>query len=242
MNRRKTFPFDVRVIVALFVASVLALWLAPASNAQSLTMTGSTSNLTVSPGDTIAAGYEVTISKSRHATDTVSMTSGVVRVSVSCPNGSSQTITINLGSQSVTVPADGNGWSPSDSTYQGQTKAPSTLCGGHPGKTNGATFMGTFGHSCHKREHESDEDCHHDHCFRFHIRDHHDGDHNDGGDHEGEFSDKHCDDDEHECESPEKGEHRDDCKDRDHKDKESNFVAPGVLFQKLSRSLKKDSV
>ena len=234
MNDRTIFPVNARVIVvALFVASISAFWLAPTSNAQSLMMTGSTRNLTVSPGDTIEAGYEVAIPKSPHATDTVAMTNAVVRVSVSCPNGSSQTITINLGSQSVTVPADGNDWSPGN--YQGQTNAPSTLCGGHPGKTNGATLMGTYGHSCHNREHGSGDDCHHDHCFRFHIRDHHNGD-----DHEGDFSDKHCDNDEHECESPEKREHRDDCKDRDHH-KESNFLAPGVLFQMLGRNLKKES-
>jgi hypothetical protein len=243
MNDRTIFPVNARLIVALFVASVSALWLAPASSAQSLTMTGPTSNLTVNPGDTIEAGYEVAISKSPHATDTVSMTNAVVRVSVSCPNGSSESITINLGSQSVTVPADGNGWSPGN--YQG-TKAPSTLCGGHPGKTNGATLMGTYGHSCHKRGDESNDDCHRDHCFRFHVRNHHNGD-----DEEGDFSDKHCDNDEHECESPEKHEHRDDCKD-DHHDnndnnnnndnhKHSSLVGPGVPFQKLVRNLKKDA-
>src|ERR1700682_4444870 len=106
MNDRTIFPVNARVIVvALFVASISAFWLAPTSNAQSLMMTGSTRNLTVSPGDTIEAGYEVAIPKSPHATDTVAMTNAVVRVSVSCPNGSSQTITINLGSQSAPVAA-----------------------------------------------------------------------------------------------------------------------------------------
>jgi hypothetical protein len=231
MNPRKTFPFDGRVIVALLVTLVSALWLGPTLNAQSLTMTGPTSNLIVSPGDTIEAGYEVAISKSPHATDTVSMTNAVVRVSVSCPDGSSQSITINLGSQSVTVPANGTGWSPG--IYQGQTKALSTLCGGRPGKTNGATLMGTYGHSCRRRADESGDDCHRDHCFRFRVRNHHNGDNE-----EGDFSDKHCDNDEHECESPDKREQRDDCKD---KDKRSNLDAPGVLFQRLGRSLKKDA-
>jgi hypothetical protein len=232
MNDRTTFPVNARVIVALLVTSVSALWLAPSSKADSLTMTVPTNNLTVSPGDTIAAGYQVAISKPRHATDTVSMT-GVVRISVSCPNGRSESISISLASQSITVPADGNGWYPGNTAYQGQITAPSNLCGGRPGKTNGATFTETHGHSCHKRSNDN-EDCHHDHCFRFHIRDRHNG-----GDHDGDFSNRDCDNDEHECESPDTREKRDDCKEED--DKRSNFVAPELLFQMLGRNLKKES-
>jgi hypothetical protein len=234
MKARKTFPFDAGVIVALLVASISALWLTPAASAQSIVLAGRTGNLTVSPGDTIEAGYEVAIGKSFHPEDTVSVTSAVVRVSVSCPNGSSQTITINIGSQSVSVPADVHAWSPGDSIYQGQTKAPSTLCGGQQGRTNGATFMASYGHSCHLRAYETDHDCRdNDHCFRFHIRCHHSG-----GDRDGGFSDSHCENHE-ECESPETRDEREDCKD---KDKHSNFVAPGVLFQMPGRNLKQGSV
>jgi hypothetical protein len=233
MKARTTFPFDARLIVALLVASVSALWLTPAASAQSVTLAGPTGNLTVSPGDTIEAGYEVAVGQSFHPQDTVSLTSAVVRVSVNCTNGGSETITINIGSQPVSVTADSNAWSPSDSTYQGQTKVPSTLCGGKQGTTNGATFTTTFGHSCHLRKEESKKDCDNDdHCFRFHIRRDHNGDDRDGG-----FSDKHCEKHE-ECESPETSDEHKDCKD---KKKDSKFVAPGVPFQTPSRNLKQGS-
>jgi hypothetical protein len=207
MNARTTFPLDARVIVALFIASLLALWLAPATSAQSVIMAGSTSKITVNPGDTIEAGYEVAIAKAPHPADTVSVTNAVVRVSVNCPNGSSQTLNINLASQSVLVPADSNDWSPGGSVYQGRARAPSNLCGGQQGSTNGATFMATFGHECH----QGNKDCCHEHCFRFHVRCYHNG-----NDHEGEMSDRHCEGKEdRECESPEKREHRECCKEKD---------------------------
>lgn len=212
MKDRTIFPVNARVIGALFVASVSALWLAPTSNAESVIVAGSTSKLTVNPGDTIEAGYEVAIAKTTHPAETVSVTSAVVRVSVSCPDGSSETININLPSQPVSMPADSINWSPGDSTYQGQAKVPSTLCGGRQGSTNGATLMVTFGHTCHAREHESDGDCCHEHCFRFHFRSHHNGDDRDAG-----FGDRHCENEqERECESPEKREHRECCKEKDH--------------------------
>ena len=233
MKAKTTFPFDIRVIVVLLVASISALWLAPAASAQSVVMAGPTGNLTVSPGDTIEAGYEVAVGQSFHPEDTVSVTSAVVRVSVNCTNGGSQTITINIGSQPVSVTADTTAWSPSDSTYQGQTMVPSTLCGGKQGTANGATFTATFGHSCHLRKDESHKDCDdEDHCFRFHIRDH-----NNGGDRDGGFSDRDCEKHK-ECESPDTSDERKNCKG---KNKNSNFAAPGVLFQMLGRSLKKES-
>jgi hypothetical protein len=231
MKDRTTLQFDTRVVIALLFA--LALWLTPAASAQSVVMAGPAGNFTVSPGDTIEAGYEVAIGRGFHPSDTVSVTNAVVQVSVNCPNGSSQTITVNIGSQPVTVEADSNAWSPSDSTYQGQTKVSSTLCGGTQGRTSGATFMATFGHSCKIRKDESEKDCRdNDHCFRFHIRGHHNGDDRDGG-----FGDRHCEKHE-ECESPETRDERENCKE---KHKHSNFVAPGVLLQMLGRSLKRES-
>jgi hypothetical protein len=217
-NARKNSLFGTRVTPALVIASISALWLAPAASAQSVIMTGSTNNITVSPGDTIEAGYQVSVPKSHHPVETVSPTTAVVRVPVNCPNGSSQTITINLSSQSVTVPADSIAWSPGGKVYQGQTKAPSTLCGGKQGSTKGATFMATFGHACHARNHESEEDCCHQHHFRFHIHRHHKG--NGGNDHdgdqEGEFNDEHGEqENERECESPEKANHPVCCKQKD---------------------------
>jgi hypothetical protein len=233
MKAKTTFPFDAHIIVALLVTSVSALCLTPAASAQSIVMAGPTGNLTVSPGDTIEAGYEVAVVQSFHPTDKVSVTNAVVRVSVNCPNRSSQTITINIGSQPVSVTADTATWSPSDNTFQGQTMVPSTLCGGQQGTTNGAIFMASYGHSCQLRSYESDRDCRdNDHCFRFHIRCHHKG-----GDRDGIFSDRHCENHQ-ECESPETRDEREDCKG---KNKNSNFVVPGVPFQLLGRSLKKES-
>ena len=128
MKVRRTFPIDTRVIVALLIASVSALWLTPAASAQSVIMAApTTGNLTVSPGDTIEAGFEVAIAQNSHSTDTVSVTSAVVRVSVNCPNGNSQTISINIPSKSISVPADSGQWSSGGSVYHGQTTAPSTL-------------------------------------------------------------------------------------------------------------------
>jgi hypothetical protein len=234
MKAKTMFPFGARVIVALLVASISVLWLTPPASAQSVVIAGPTGNLTVSPGDTIEAGYEVAIGQSFHPEDTVSMTNAVVRVSVNCPDGSSQTITINLGPQPVTVTADANAWFPSDTTFQGQTIVPSTQCGGKQGTTKGATFMAKFGHGCHRlRKDESDKDCRDDdHCFRFHIRDH-----NNGGDRDGGFSDRDCEKHK-ECESPETDDERKNCKG---KNKNSNFVAPGVPFQMPGRNLKKGS-
>jgi hypothetical protein len=201
MKARIPFLLDVRVIRALLVASLSTIWLAPAASAQTVILAGSMdSKLPVSPGDTVAVGYEVALadaSPSPTAT-MVSVTNAVVQLSVSCPNGKSQTITIKLPSQSFSVSANNNSWVPSDSVYQGQTTVPSTLCGGHQGTTNGATFMATSGFSCHEN---SVEGCCHNVCFRFHHRHHHDGD-----DEGGTFSDTSCKIEKY-CNSPENREH-----------------------------------
>lgn len=223
MNAKKRFPFDARVMVLLLVA-ISALWLTPSASAQSVLMAGSTNNVTVNPGDTIEAGFEVALGNNPHPADTVSVSNAVIRVSVNCPDGSSQTLNVNIPSQSVSVPANSNNWSSGGGVYQGRTTAPSNLCGGKQGRTTGATLMANFGDECHggeggggesatkKGDHEGDKGCcEEEHCFRFHVRRHHNGD--DSGD---EVSDRHCEEERvRECETPEKREHRECCKDKE---------------------------
>jgi hypothetical protein len=205
MNARERATLDVRLIISLIIVLIAAHCGAPAASAQTAIIAGSmNSNLPVRPGDTIRVGYEVSLadaSASSTAT-TISVTSAVVLVSVTCPKGASQTITINIPAQSFSVTANTSNWSSSANAYQGQTRAPSNLCGGLGGTTNGATFTATSSVGCHAN---SEEGCCHNVCFRFHCQ------YQDQG---GSFSDRSCKP-EKQCESPEKREHGPCCREKD---------------------------
>jgi hypothetical protein len=125
---------------------------------------------TIYPGDTIDLGYEVSISDPDTTPTTVSLTSTTMQLSVACPNGSSQTITINPGAGSFLMPGSFSGYLPSENTYEGSVTAPSNLCGGKPGRENGAQWFFNYGVTCHK---DSNRPCCHKVCFQFHHRHHH---------------------------------------------------------------------
>ncbi len=137
-------------ILALLIAGASALWLAPASSGQTVTVGGSMEgNLPVNPGDTISAGYDFSM-PGTHPGATVTVTGGIVQVNVICADGSAQTLTMALPEQSYTVGANDNSWYPSPDqssslVYQGSVMAPATLCGGHQGNApNGATMSAIF--------------------------------------------------------------------------------------------------
>src|SRR5262249_48670949 len=69
-----------------------------------------------------------------HPEATVSLTGANVQTDVSCPDGSSYTLTISLPDQSYSIPANDDSWSPSPNrksplVYQGSATA-STCTGG----------------------------------------------------------------------------------------------------------------
>jgi hypothetical protein len=180
MKSRTRLQFTTNVIVALFIASVLTMWLAPAASAQTVTIPSSMdNNEPIGPGDTVEAGFQITTGDSNSGATTVSVTGAIAHIAVRCPNGSSQTITINFPSQSLSVPNNNKGWfPPSDNTYQGKTTAPSNLCGGKQGRTNGTVFTATFGEKCDDRSGDNRDRSGDNHpccqpvCFRFHDRFH----------------------------------------------------------------------
>jgi hypothetical protein len=102
-------------------------------------------NLPVSPGDTVKAGFDFTIPGS-HAADTVSFSNVSVVLPVQCPDGTTDTLTIPIPNQSITVPVNNSNWFPSGDqqsplVYQGSIIAPANLCGGEEGHApQGATF------------------------------------------------------------------------------------------------------
>ena len=157
--------------------------------------------LPVHPGDTIRAGYQVSIDDDERSSraSTISVTNAVVKVSIKCSSGDrdneheggEQTITINLSPRTFSVPANSRNWSSPQNDYQGQTTAPAGLCGGKGGTTDGATFRANSSFSCQGK---SDEGCCHNVCFRFHVQ------YNNRG---GTFSEKSCKP-EKQCASPEK--------------------------------------
>src|SRR5262249_39378396 len=83
-------------------------------------------------GDTVLAGYALSMLGS-HPAATVSMAGGSVQTDVSCPDGSSQTLTIPIPAQTYSIQADDDSWLPSPNqksplVYQGSTTA--SVCSG----------------------------------------------------------------------------------------------------------------
>src|SRR5262249_43850157 len=86
----------------------------------------------INAGDTVLAGYALTMPDG-HPAATVSLTGGNVQTDVSCPDGSSYTLTIPLPDQSYSIPADDDSWLPSPNqksplVYQGSATA--SACAG----------------------------------------------------------------------------------------------------------------
>ena len=162
------------ILVALFLAVIPTLWLVPAASAQTVTLASSLDNNTpIRAGDTIEAGFQVTTGDASSGGRTVSVTSALGQISVSCPDGKSQTIPISFSSQSLSVPAKNGGWFPSnDNTYQGKAIAPSNLCGGKQGHYSGTVFTATYGQKC---DGDGDDRCCRPVCFRYHFACNHQG-------------------------------------------------------------------
>lgn len=221
-------------VVAGLLMFLMAGYGAPAAQAQTQTvMIGGSMDqgLPVHAGDTIRAGYEVSIDDQDKSSSsaTISVTNAVFMVTIKCSNSKKngkddereddkhgkkddddknhgndhETITINLSARTFSVPGGKRDWSSPENDYQGQVTAPSNLCGGKGGTTDGATFRATSSFSCHA---SSTEGCCHKVCFRFHGQYDHRG---------GTFSHKSCKR-EKVCASPVKHGHGHCCdKDRD---------------------------
>jgi len=89
--------------------------------------------LDINAGATVLAGYALSMPDG-HPAATVSLAGGNVQTDVSCPDGSSYTLTIPLPDQPYSIPADDGSWLPSPNqnsklVYQGSTTA-STCAGG----------------------------------------------------------------------------------------------------------------
>lgn len=89
--------------------------------------------LSIKSGDTISAGYDLSI-RGKHSAATVSLTGANVQADVSCSDGSSYTLTIPLPDQSLSIPANDSSWFPppdqkSPAASQGSATA-STCSGG----------------------------------------------------------------------------------------------------------------
>jgi len=168
MNARKHFQFGGRLIVALLIASISALCLAPPGSAQTtVVIPGVLYGGTVHPGDTLSLAYQISIADPNAIGVTVSVTNPTMQVSVRCPDGSSQTITAKAPAQSLLMPANNSTWFPSAATYQAKATVPSTLCGGKGGVETAVTFTATSKMHC---EVNSVQGCCHKVCHHFHHK------------------------------------------------------------------------
>jgi hypothetical protein len=224
MKSRTRLQVVEQLIAILFIAVISALWLVPAASAQTVTIASSKGiNTHIGPGDTVHAGFQVTSGGANSGAITVSVTGATGNISVGCPDGSTQTITINFPATSVPVPAKNNAWFPADNnTYQGTAIAPSNLCGGKGGLDKGAVFNINHGERCDNNNNDNNNNnnnmskkhgegggCCEPVCFRVHRERDHEGDHS-GGE---------WDDDEHSCKKEKHcstAEEKDDCSCHDH--------------------------
>ena len=210
MNSRTRLQVVEQLIVVLFIAVISTVWFVPAASAQTVTITSSMgTNTPISPGDTVQAGFQVASGDATSGAVTVSVTGATGHISVGCPDGSTQTITINFPSTSVPVPANNSAWFPSDNnTYQGKAIAPSNLCGGKGGIDKGAVFSINHGEKCDDNDIKKHGGCCHQMCFRVHRERDHDGGRS-GGD---------WDDDDRSCKKEKRcatAEDKDDCSCKD---------------------------
>jgi hypothetical protein len=101
--------------------------------------------LTINTGDTVEAGYDITMSAASHPAATVQLNNTNVQTDVTCSDGSSYTLYIPLAKETYTIPANDNSWYPSadqnnSATYQGSTVVTAQNIMGstiNPGCTNG---------------------------------------------------------------------------------------------------------
>ena len=105
-------------------------------------------NLQIHPGDSLRAGFDFTMPGS-HPAATASFYSGSIALLVTCTNGATPALAINLAAQTITDPAGSPSWYPSGDqssslVFQGTLTAPDLCGGGVMNDANGATFRTTF--------------------------------------------------------------------------------------------------
>jgi hypothetical protein len=132
----------VRLLAAFAVAAACAGVFAGTALANQISISGSMEgSIKISPGDWVAAGYDITI-PGGHPAETVQLANAQVVISGSCTNGGSDSIVIPLSAGPYNIPANDSNWWPSGNendplVYQGAVQAPAGLCGG-TGQLNGS--------------------------------------------------------------------------------------------------------
>lgn len=147
VQHNPTVDLALILLFTLAISTLVAGFSIPA-RADNVILAGSMEGLlTINPGDTLRAGYDVMI-PGTHPAATVTLSGGQLQLNVMCTNGSAQTLTMTFPSQSYTIATNNNSWYPTaDQTnaasYEASLTVPSSLCGGNPGRAvNGATFAG----------------------------------------------------------------------------------------------------
>jgi hypothetical protein len=171
MNNRTRTKVVTRLIVTLFIAVISAACLVPAANAQTLTIASSNDfNTPIWSGDVVQAGFQLALSDGQSPASTISVPSAIGLITVNCPDGKSQTITLNFSVQSISVPAKNAGWFPGgQNTYQAQATAPPNLCKGKQGFYHGCIFTLTYSQKCDRDGDKDDSSCCHPVCCHFHF-------------------------------------------------------------------------
>jgi hypothetical protein len=102
-------------------------------------------NANVDSGDTVMAGYDLYLGGA-HPAATTTQVNANVQADVSCPGGSSYTLTVPLpGSQTFSIPAGNNNWFPSavqNSSLVYQGSATASVCAGGIVKRSYFTVVG----------------------------------------------------------------------------------------------------
>ena len=104
-------------------------------------------NLKVNPGNTLMAGYDITI-PGNHPASTVSIVNAQVTFQAGCASGpGGGVVTVPLGAGPNTIPANDSGWYPSGDqhsslVYQGSISVPNLCGGGQVSFQQGGTFSG----------------------------------------------------------------------------------------------------
>jgi hypothetical protein len=138
------------LVILVGLTLIPTLCFTPSASAQStntITITSS-GGQTVHPGDNITFSYQAGVSDPNSISDTIAVSGVSFQVSVKCPTGGSETFTLTGPPASIDVPANSSAWYPA-SPVTGRGTAPSKLCGGQAGISNGLTLTTTDTLTCH---------------------------------------------------------------------------------------------
>jgi hypothetical protein len=135
----------VRVLLAAGLGAAVLAW--PTAVGATKTSIGGNMEgpITVSPGDTVRAGWDLSM-PGAHPAATVIISGTGAGVSVACPDGHIQWVGMGIPNQSITIAAGDASWHPSaDSSsptvWQGSAVAPRGLCNGGAGRAHGAVLV-----------------------------------------------------------------------------------------------------